>query len=88
MAIPADAGLKLTKEQKTVNMLKRNTISLWFVVLYLSLKTRPYIVLSSNYAARFQSKPTSQHLTVVKCILRYLRETTHHGLSFKSDRSK
>ena len=39
-------------------------------------------------AARFCSKPTSEHLKVVKRILRYLRRSTHYGLLFKRNGSK
>ena len=36
----------------------------------------------------FVQKPTSQHLTAVKRIFRYLRGTTHYGLLFKRNGSK
>ena len=52
------------------------------------MRTCRDITFAVSFAARFSSKPTSQHLIAVKRILRYLRETIHYGLLFKRNRSK
>ena len=57
-------------------------------LLYLSMRTRLDITFAVTLATCFCSKPTSQHLTAVKRIFRYLRETTHYGLLFKRNGSK
>ena len=57
-------------------------------LLYLSMRTRPDITFAVSFSARFCSKTTSQHLTIVKHIFRYPRGTTHYGLLFKRNASK
>nr|GEU59245.1 hypothetical protein [Tanacetum cinerariifolium] len=37
------------------------------------------------YCARYQAKPTEKHLTVVKRIFRYLKDTIHMGLWYPKD---
>nr|GFC31462.1 uncharacterized mitochondrial protein AtMg00810-like [Tanacetum cinerariifolium] len=37
------------------------------------------------YCARYQAQPTEKHLTVVKRILRYLKDTIHMGLWYPKD---
>ena len=52
------------------------------------MRTQPDIAFTISCAAHFCSKPTSQHLTAVKCVLRYLRGFTYHELLFKSNESE
>nr|GEV36729.1 retrovirus-related Pol polyprotein from transposon TNT 1-94 [Tanacetum cinerariifolium] len=47
--------------------------------------SRPDIVHATCYCARYQAKPTEKHLTVVKRILRYLKDTIHMGLWYPKD---
>ena len=44
--------------------------------------TRPDLSFAVWKACQFISSPTSNHLIVAKCILRYLQGTIHHGLAF------
>nr|GFA76420.1 uncharacterized mitochondrial protein AtMg00810-like [Tanacetum cinerariifolium] len=37
------------------------------------------------YCARYQAQPTEKHLTVVKRIFRYLKDTIHMGLWYPKD---
>ena len=67
-------------------MLKQHTISLQLE--YLSMRTRPDITFAVSLAARFSSKPMSQHLIAIKRIFRYLKGTIHYGLLFKRTGSK
>nr|GEU79941.1 hypothetical protein [Tanacetum cinerariifolium] len=39
------------------------------------------------YCARYQAKPTEKHLTAVKLIFRYLKDTIHMGLWYPKDTS-
>jgi hypothetical protein len=50
---------------------------------YLTL-TRPDISFPVRKVCQFLHKPTTTHMTAVKCILRYLRHTL--GVGFKIDR--
>ena len=89
VATPADAGLKLTKGKEDSEYVEeKHYQSVVGSLLYLSMRTRPDIAFTVSCAVRFCSKPTSQHLTAVKRILRYLRGSTHHGLLFKRNGSK
>nr|GEW38612.1 copia protein [Tanacetum cinerariifolium]GEW69880.1 copia protein [Tanacetum cinerariifolium] len=47
--------------------------------------SRPDIIHSTCYCARYQAKPTEKHLTAVKQIFRYLKDTIHMGLWYPKD---
>nr|GEU29078.1 retrovirus-related Pol polyprotein from transposon TNT 1-94 [Tanacetum cinerariifolium] len=54
--------------------------------LYGPLKEEvPDIVHATCYCARYQAKPTKKHLTVVKRIFRYLKDTINMGLWYPKD---
>ncbi|GJV40015.1 hypothetical protein Tco_1418455 [Tanacetum coccineum] len=48
-------------------------------LLYLTA-SRPDIMFSVCLCARFQEDPKTSHLEAVKCIFRYIKDTTHLGL--------
>lgn len=51
-------------------------------LLYLSTKTRPDIAYAVSCIARFSAKPTREHWTAVKRVLRYLQGTSKFGLLY------
>nr|GFC88948.1 ribonuclease H-like domain-containing protein [Tanacetum cinerariifolium] len=53
-------------------------------LMYLTA-SRPDIMHATCYYARYQAQPTKKHLTVVKRILRYLKDTIHMGLWYLKD---
>nr|GEW58646.1 hypothetical protein [Tanacetum cinerariifolium] len=53
-------------------------------LMYLTV-SRPDIMLATCYYARYQAKPTEKHLTAVKRIFRYLKDTIHMGLWYSKD---
>nr|GFA28723.1 hypothetical protein [Tanacetum cinerariifolium] len=53
-------------------------------LMYLTAR-RPDIVHATCYCARYQAKPTEKHLTAVKWIFRYLKDTIHMGLWYPKD---
>nr|GEY57798.1 hypothetical protein [Tanacetum cinerariifolium] len=53
-------------------------------LMYLTA-SRPDIVHATYYCARYQAKPTEKHLTAVKRIFRYLKDTIHMGLWYSKD---
>nr|GEW30565.1 hypothetical protein [Tanacetum cinerariifolium] len=53
-------------------------------LMYLTA-SRPDIVHATCYCARYQAKPTEKHLTVVKRIFRYLKDTINMGLWYLKD---
>nr|GEV14595.1 uncharacterized mitochondrial protein AtMg00810-like [Tanacetum cinerariifolium] len=53
-------------------------------LMYLTA-SRQDIMHATCYCARYQAKPTEKHLTAVKRIFRYLKDTTHMGLWYPKD---
>nr|GEY34164.1 uncharacterized mitochondrial protein AtMg00810-like [Tanacetum cinerariifolium] len=53
-------------------------------LMYL-IASRPDIMHATCYCARYQAKPTEKHLTVVKRIFLYLKDTIHMGLWYQKD---
>ncbi|GJS37499.1 retrovirus-related pol polyprotein from transposon TNT 1-94 [Tanacetum coccineum] len=53
-------------------------------LMYLTA-SRPNIVHATCYCARYQAKPTEKHLTAVKRIFRYLKDTINMGLWYPKD---
>nr|GEX69742.1 ribonuclease H-like domain-containing protein [Tanacetum cinerariifolium] len=53
-------------------------------LIYLTT-SRPDIMHATCYCARYQAQPTEKHLTAVKRIFRYLKDTIHMGLWYPKD---
>ncbi|GJS40356.1 retrovirus-related pol polyprotein from transposon TNT 1-94 [Tanacetum coccineum] len=53
-------------------------------LMYL-IASRPDIVHATCYCARYQAKPTEKHLTAVKRIFRYLKDSINMGLWYPKD---
>nr|GEZ12497.1 hypothetical protein [Tanacetum cinerariifolium] len=53
-------------------------------LMYLTA-SRPDIMHATCNCARYQAKPTEKHLTAVKRIFRYLKDTVHMGLWYPKD---
>nr|GEW58373.1 retrovirus-related Pol polyprotein from transposon TNT 1-94 [Tanacetum cinerariifolium] len=53
-------------------------------LMYLTT-SRPDLMHATCYCARYQAKPTEKHLTTVKRIFRYLKDTIHIGLWYPKD---
>ena len=84
VATPVETGTKLQKAtEKSDRVDKSHYQSIVGSLLYLSTRTRPDITFAVGLVARYCSDPTSQHLTAVKRILRYLQGTLKHGLLFR-----
>ncbi|XP_014660668.1 uncharacterized protein LOC106804324 [Setaria italica] len=79
--VPMENRLKLSKISTTPPV-----DASWYRSIVGSLQylvhTRPDIASSIGYVSRFMEKPTTEHLSVVKHILRYIAGTLHYGLSF------
>nr|GEY78099.1 hypothetical protein [Tanacetum cinerariifolium] len=55
-------------------------------LMYLTA-SRPDIMHATCYCARYQAQPTEKHLTAVKRIFQYLKDTIHMGLWYPKDTS-
>nr|GEX11568.1 retrovirus-related Pol polyprotein from transposon TNT 1-94 [Tanacetum cinerariifolium] len=53
-------------------------------LMYLTA-SRPDIMHATCYCARYQAKPTKKHLTAVKRIFQYLKDTSHMGIWYPKD---
>nr|GEW97302.1 copia protein [Tanacetum cinerariifolium] len=53
-------------------------------LMYLT-SSRPDIMHATCYCAHYQAKPAEKHLTTVKRIFRYLKDTIHMGLWYPKD---
>ena len=51
-------------------------------LLYLSSKTRPDMSFAVNYASRYTSNPTKEHIINIKRTLRYLKGSAAYGLKY------
>ena len=77
VSTPISAGSKLEiakEEEECINQQKYQ--SAMKSLMYLSVSTRPDIAYIVGTLARFSSKPTKEHWTALKRILRYLKGNT------------
>nr|GEW30838.1 hypothetical protein [Tanacetum cinerariifolium] len=75
---PRDADLSRTPVDQTKYR------SMVGALIYLTV-SRPDIMHATCYCARYQAKPTEKHLTMVKRIFWYLKDTIHMGLWYPKD---
>ncbi|XP_050895959.1 uncharacterized mitochondrial protein AtMg00810-like [Lathyrus oleraceus] len=77
----APTHLKLTKDEKGVNMDQSLYKSLIGSLLYLTAR-RPNIAFAVGTCARYQSEPKMHHITQVKRILKYINGTSDYGMLY------
>jgi hypothetical protein len=53
-------------------------------LLYLTT-SRPNIAFSVGVCARFQANPKESHITIVKCIIRYVNDTINHSIWYSRE---
>nr|GEX77958.1 hypothetical protein [Tanacetum cinerariifolium] len=58
--------------------------SMFGALMYLTA-SRPNIMHATCYCARYQAKPIEKHLTAVKRIFQYLKDTIHMGIWYPKD---
>ena len=56
-------------------------------LMHLSVQTRPDITHAVNKLGQFAANPTKQHWNALLRILRYLKETPNHGLTYGKEHS-
>ena len=88
VSAPVNVGSKLTKATDDDSCVDQKMYqSAIGSLMYLSVSTRPDIAYVVNSLARFSSKPTTEHWTAVKRLLRYLKGTLTHGILYTKDGS-
>ncbi len=88
VATPVDINTKLVKPLDDEGIDQTRFQSAVRNLLYLSTRTRPDIAYAVNNVAKFCAKPTKQHWTAVKRIMRYLNGTLDLGLLYHKEESK
>ena len=87
--IPVNPSIKLTKSNDDSTCIDMEQYQSGVgKLIYLSTRTRPDIAYAVSSVAKFTSRPTQQHWTAVKHILRYLTGTINYGLLFTETKSK
>ena len=84
VATPADCNVKLRKSDGISKDVE--AVHYQYMVgslLYAAMETWPDIAQAVGVVSKFNSKPTQEHLTAVKRILRYLKGTQDLGLKFQ-----
>ena len=83
MKTPVNACEKLNQATEDSETVDKNLYqSAVGSLLYLSTHTRPDIAFAVSNVAKFCSRPTKEHWTAVKRIMRYLKGTTSYGLLY------
>ena len=83
VATPVEAGIKLIKATGNDKLFNQEMYqSAVGCLLYLSTKTRPDIAYAVGNVAKFAEKPTTEHWSAVKRIMRYLNGTFNYGLLY------
>ncbi|GKA37710.1 retrovirus-related pol polyprotein from transposon TNT 1-94 [Tanacetum coccineum] len=80
MKMPMSPDTKLTKDEEGESVDNKKYRGMIGSLLYLTA-SRPDIMFSVCLCARFQEDPKTSHLEAVKRIFRYIKGTTHLGLS-------
>ena len=83
LATPVDISTKLVKATDGDECIDQQQYqSAVGSLLYLAMATRPDMAFAVSNVAKFSAKPTKQHWTAMKRILRYLRCTADYGRVF------
>ena len=89
VSTPVDTSVKLVKATEDEDCVDHSLYqSAVGSLLYLSVGTRPDITYAVSNVAKFCAKPSKQHWTAVKRIMRYLQGTINFGLLFNRCGSK
>jgi hypothetical protein len=79
VSTPLSTGISLKLDDGTASVDSSDFRRVLGSLQYLSL-TRPDISFAVNKLSQFMHKPTTTHWTVVKRLLRYLKQTIFHGI--------
>ncbi|KAK8916713.1 hypothetical protein KSP39_PZI022778 [Platanthera zijinensis] len=83
---PMATGTKLLKNGVFQPANEANYRSLIGSLIYIT-NTRPDVEYAVSILSRFLSKPSAEHLTAAKRVLRYLKGTLHYGLLYEEEAS-
>jgi transposase InsO family protein len=78
---PMEQRLKLSKQSSAPTVDPTRYRSIVGSLRYL-VNSRPDLAYAVGYVSRFMEKPTAEHLTAVKRVLRYVAGTLHYGCHY------
>ncbi len=82
--LPVDSIPDYTVSSKDQDELTHQMRVLCGSLNWLAQSTRPDIATITNILSKYTSKPTPQHIQQAKRVIRYLKGTKSHGISFSS----
>lgn len=91
---PFEASLKISKDlgphndEERLEMQKKPYRELVGGLIYLANATRPDIAFAANALSRFCSDPGVSHWLLAKRTLRYLKSTSHYGITYVKNKDK
>ncbi|GAB4822219.1 hypothetical protein N2152v2_009265 [Parachlorella kessleri] len=88
LSTPLSAATKLTKEGELLDTSTFTYSQLIGSLMYLSVCTRPDLAQAVGALARHMAKPTTEHWTAAKGVLRYLSGTVNYGITFGGQKLK
>lgn len=93
-ATPLDANMKISRDlgphndEERLEMEKKPYRELVGGLIYLANATRPDIAFAAHALSRFCSDPGVSHWTLAKRVLRYLKYTSHYGITYTKNKDK
>ena len=86
MPTPVNTGQKLVQANEDSELVEVNLYqSAVGCLLYLATRTRPDIAYAVGNLSKFCTKPTKEHWTAVKRVMRYLKVTIGYGLLYSNE---
>lgn len=88
VSTPVESGTKLRLANESDECVDKQLYqSAVGSLMYLSVSTRPYITYAVSNLARFSAKPTKDHWTAMKRVMRYLKGTINLGITYSNEDS-
>ena len=90
---PLSSGVRLTQDDCPITDEEKSDManvpyaSLVGVLMYAAIGTRPDIAFAVGALSRFLSNPGRRHWNEAKCVLTYLKCTSHYAIRYSSDMS-
>ena len=94
VSTPIEPNLKITKEaspsteEERPEMRNRPYRELIGGLIYLANATRPDISFAASTLSRFCADPGNDHWLIAKRVLRYLKATSHYGITYVKDEER